>query len=76
VRDSRPDEMLAPPIGPLTLDDGTHLGSLAFPLGASLPIDLRSQSCSSRCPSWELCYRPPSLPPTRGRGGAFLFCLL
>jgi hypothetical protein len=51
---------------PSTLDDGTHLGSPGSPLGASLPTDLRSQSCSSRCLTWELCYVPRP-PPSESR---------
>ena len=53
---------VGPPICPSTLDEGTHLGSPGSPLGASLPIELWSQLCSSRCASWELCYCPPPLP--------------
>jgi hypothetical protein len=54
------------PTCPSTLDDGIHLGSPGSPLGASLPTDLRSQSCSSRCLSWELCYVPRP-PPSESR---------
>jgi hypothetical protein len=57
---------LPAPICLSTLDEGTHLGSPGSPLGASLPIELRSQLCSSRCASWELCYRPP-FPPSDWR---------
>ena len=59
------DSPLAPTC-PSTLDDGTHLGPPGFPLGASLPTDLRSQSCSSRCLTWELCYVPRP-PPSKSR---------
>jgi len=59
--------MLSPPSIRRLLDDGTDLGSPGSPLGISLPIELRSQLCSSRCARWELCNSPPlpSLPSLR-----------
>ena len=51
-----------PPICPSTLNEGIHLGSSGSLLGASLPIELRSQLCSSRCVRLELCYPPSPLP--------------